>query len=150
MKTKRGRPPIHRKAMTAAQRQARHRLKVKGQRQRYQPPPGYYDAKAKLIEQRHEFERARREWGHEEGVFVDGAFMSSNEVIRLSKLSGSEARIRIAQIRVETKSDACGMVAAYMELMHVSFEELVRSFGKKLRGFSAVPITATPSACDFP
>jgi hypothetical protein len=123
--------------MTAAERQARHRRKVKSERQRrpYQPPPGYGAAKAKLIEQGHQFERARREWGHEEGVFVDGAFLSSNQVIELAKLPPPAAVARIAAIREQTKGDACGMVAAYMTSMHVSFEEIVRAFGKKLRGF---------------
>jgi hypothetical protein len=129
--------------MTAAERQARHRQKVKGERRQYQPPPGYYEAKAKLSAQGHGFERARREWGFEEGVFVDGAFLSSLEVIELAKLPVLAAAARIAAKRRTTKHWACSVVADYMRTMHVSFEEIVRHFGKKLRGFDGVVPTAT-------
>jgi len=130
-----GRPPIHRKAMTPAQRQARRREKLKQlakqekaqvERTPYQPPQGYARAKGQLIAQGHVFERARREFGFEEGVFVDGAFMRTDEVIALADLSPKERQQRITERRREWKDDACGAVEGYMGAMHVSFEELAR------------------------
>jgi hypothetical protein len=93
---KRGGRPIGRRAMTAAQRQARRRRRLREAarprqqeqqqevaRRAYQPPYGYGQAKAQLQAQGHHFERTRREFRFEEGVFVDGAFLGSHEVIEL-------------------------------------------------------------------
>src|SRR6516225_1071610 len=94
---RRGRPPLGRRPMTAAQRQARRRERLRkakaereaqeGKRRAYQPPYGYNRAKEQLINAGHHFQRARREFGFEEGVFVDGAFISSYEVIALAELA---------------------------------------------------------------
>ena len=72
-----GRPPIRRKAMTPAQRQARHREKLRRLakeetaaamigRRLYQPPHGHGRAKERLLGVGHTFERARSEFGFEE------------------------------------------------------------------------------------
>jgi hypothetical protein len=88
--TRRGRPPIHRKAMTAAQRQARRREKLKklakiahppkkkmGEPSR--PPVGYGRVKHEMMAQGHQFEAARREFGFEEGLFLDGALVDGGK-----------------------------------------------------------------------
>ena len=81
--------------MTAAQRQARRRKRLRKAKdarlqRAYQPPHGYGRAKSQLLAQGHCFERARREFGFEEGVFVDGAFLGTLEVIRLAELPPQE------------------------------------------------------------
>ena len=108
-RTRRGRPPIHRKAMTAAERQARRRQRLKEiarqrqqeqmERRAYQPPRGYGRAKEQMIKEGHQFERARREFGFEEGVFVDGAFLGTSEVIDLATLPLQQRQQRIAEHR---------------------------------------------------
>jgi hypothetical protein len=139
---KRGRPPLGRKAMTAAQRQARRRAKLRqkiaqeqqhhqemrGIRRLYQPPTGYGRAKEQLTAQGHEFERARRDFGFEEGVFVDGAFLDSTEVIELAAMPLKERQQRLAARRLATKDDACGAVKGYMARQRVSLDELVQYF----------------------
>jgi hypothetical protein len=119
--------------MTAAERQVRRRQKLKreelerrhqeGQRRAYQPPYGYNRAKEQMIREGHEFERARRDWGFEEGVFVDSAFLSSSEVIELAAMPRQERVARIIDSRRLGKDFACSAVRAYMECMHVSLEE---------------------------
>jgi hypothetical protein len=135
MRRKRGRPPIHKKAMTAAERQARRREKVRREEKerRYRlgdhgdalrPPYGYQAAKDQMIHEGHVFERTRREWGFEEGVFVDGAMLSGSEIIKLAKLPIAERKSRIAEARTMMKNQACFAVECYMERLHVTFEEL--------------------------
>jgi hypothetical protein len=134
---KRGRPPLGRRAMTDAERQAKQRQKRRTlARQRlvelkqaagigtYQPPKGYRRAKETLIKLGHAFERARREWGFEEGVFVDGAFVSSHEVIALADLPSSERRQLLEQARQQNKDVAIEAVVAFMRAMRVSVDEL--------------------------
>ena len=77
---KRGRPPIGKKAMTDAQRQARWRKRkletaLEGQRRAgRQPPYGYGKAKETLLAEGHKFTRVHDSFGEEfGGVFVDGA-----------------------------------------------------------------------------
>jgi hypothetical protein len=133
---KRGRPPVYRTAMTAAERQARRREKLRkaaqqaaaeaGAYRAYQPPHGYGKAKATLQAHGHHFERARREFGFEEGVFVDGAFLGTDEVIALAKLPKAEREQRLAEHRLARKDDACGAVASYMAALRVSFDEFIR------------------------
>jgi hypothetical protein len=130
MKTKRGRPPIGRKAMTDAQRQARRRAKLKQialerKQRRYQPPPGYGAAKRQLRVGGHQFEWARRDRGFEEGVFVDGAFLGSRQVIELAGPPPQERDPWLAEQRQATKSDACGAVVGYMQGLHVTLDELI-------------------------
>ena len=99
---KRGRPPLGRKAMTAAQRQARRRERVRKQQQQamtrpYQPPPGYGAAKRALRAAGHRFELARMEWGFEGGTFVDGVFLDTSEVMYLAELSPREREQQLAE-----------------------------------------------------
>jgi hypothetical protein len=111
---KRGRRPIHRKAMTAAERQARHRAKLRkianDARKRSDeykralgevrlPPYGYNKVKAKLQTEGHDFERARREFGFEEGLFLDGALMTAHDVMALAEMSRPERLEEIAKTR---------------------------------------------------
>jgi hypothetical protein len=138
---KRGRPPVGRKAMTGAQRQARwrkrsrERMRQQGQeppRRIYQPPHGYGWAREKLIAQGHQFTRASRDAGFEEGVFVDGAYLGSGEVIALAEKSPHERKQWLAEQRRDTKHFACGVVEHYMETLRVSLDELIAS--ASLRG----------------
>jgi hypothetical protein len=142
---KRGRPPIHRKAMTAAQRQARRREKLRriareeaakaSERQAYRPPHGYGNAKQTLIDKGHCFVRAKREYGFEEGVFVDGAYLGSQEVIELAEISQRKDRDAwLAKRRIETKADACGAVQGYMNDLQVTLKELANPtpIGKRI------------------
>jgi hypothetical protein len=130
---KRGRPPLGRKAMTAAQRQAKRRgiLRTKARRAQgrrpYQPHPDYPDAKTQMRTE-HTFLSARREFGHEWGVFVDGALLSTQEVIELANLPRAERFQRLAEERQKRKSDACHEVVHYMRALHVTFEELLSFF----------------------
>ena len=147
-KPKRGRPPLGRKAMTGAQRQARYlatrrkrlayleRLKCEEQNGRrmsgdYQPAAGYSLARGQLKADGHQFERARREWGFEEGVFIDGAFMDSYEVVQLSKLPADARKKQIVERRYESKSQACFAVESYMSELKVSRAELITYFNQK-------------------
>jgi hypothetical protein len=137
---KRGRPPLGRKAMTAAERQARRRERLReaeNARRREQgqplahrpsqPPHGYGRAKEQLIAEGHHFERARREFGFEEGTFVDGAYLGSSDVIDLAALPLEERQQRLAEARHATKDFACGAVEQYMAALHVSRDELIES-----------------------
>ena len=122
--------------MTAAQRQARRRERLRkakaereaqeGKRRAYQPPYGYNRAKEQLINAGHHFQRARREFGFEEGVFVDGAFLGSGEVIALAELAPAERQQRLAKARHDWKDLACGSVKSYMDMMQVSLDELIQ------------------------
>jgi hypothetical protein len=132
---KRGRRPLGRKAMTAAQRQARRRQRVRKaarkQREERQPRPyqtahGYEKAKAELQTLGHRFEHARREFGFEEGVFVDGALINSLAVIELAKLSPRDRQQQLAEARKDNKDFACSAVASYMRAMWVSLDELTQ------------------------
>jgi hypothetical protein len=124
--------------MTAAERQARRRQRVReaeAARQRekrglaarpYQPPHGYGKAKEQLIAAGHCFERARHDFGFEEGTFLDGAFLGSHEVMALAPLPPPERKRRLAEIRQATKEDACSAVVGYMAALHVTRDELMR------------------------
>jgi hypothetical protein len=137
-KHRRGRPPLGRKAMTNAQRQARHRQRLKeaakqraeellrGQRRPSQPPYGYNKAKAQLQAAGHRFETARRDLGFEEGTFVDGAFLGSHEVLALADMPPRERQQLLAEVRRTLKDDACGAVQGYMAALRVTLDELVR------------------------
>ena len=110
---KRGRPPIGKKAMTAAQRQARWRRRkletaLEGQhRANLQPPYGYRMAKETLIKEGHKFTRVHDSFGEEfGGVFVDGAYLSTLDVIALAKLSPPECKQQLAEARRDTKGFA--------------------------------------------
>ena len=144
MRHKRGRPPIGKKAMTPAQRQARRRAKLAeaAKRQRWQQdgrrpnglgylPLGYNPATQQMQHEGHDFERARSEFGFEEGVFVDGASVGTLEVIELAKLPVKERRTRITERRRATKDFACSAVGGYMNTLQVSREELVRYFEER-------------------
>ena len=144
---KRGRPRIGRRAMTNTQRQARWRKRKRETeaarpsqqeqellRRAYQPPFGYGRAKQQLIDQGHQFARARREFGFEEGVFVDGALLGSRQVIALAEQSPHERQQWLAEQRRATKVFACNSVQQYMELMRVSLDELITAAkGRKPR-----------------
>jgi hypothetical protein len=134
---KRGRPPIGRKAMTAAERQARWRKRLlqeaeaarqQPERRADQPPYGYERAKAQLLTEGRHFERARREFGFEEGVFVDGAFLGTPTVIRLAELPPQERQRLLAEGRRDGKNFACNAVRGYMEALQVSLDELIAYF----------------------
>jgi hypothetical protein len=124
--------------MTAAERQARRRQRMREaevarQREKrglsarpYQPPHGYGKAKEQLIAAGHRFERARRDFGFEEGTFLDGAFLGSSEVIALASLSPPERKRQLAEIRQARKEDACDAVVGYMAALHVTRDELLR------------------------
>ena len=129
--------------MTAAERQARRREKLRETARRrllewkqargigtYQPPVGYARAKGKLLAQGRHFERARRDWGFEEGVFIDGALMGTLEVIKLAELSPPEQQRVLAEHQRDTKADACSAVQAYMKELWVSLDELTRYLSK--------------------
>jgi len=96
-------------------------------RRPYRPPHGYPKAKERLLQAGHKFERARREWGFEEGVFIDGAFVGSCEVIALAEMSSSERKQWLVKQREATKDHAVAAVEAFMDTMHVNFEDLCRS-----------------------
>jgi hypothetical protein len=117
--------------MTGAERQARHRQRVAAakreaalRRQPYQPPHGYAKAKDALLAAGHVFERARREFGFEEGVFVDGALLSSHEVIALAELAAAERQRWLDAKRAKTRDDAIGAVRSYMMALRTSLAEL--------------------------
>jgi hypothetical protein len=123
--------------MTNAERQAKRRKKLRDMaRQRliadkqaadigtYQPPKGYQQAKTKLQQQGHSFERARREFGFEEGTFIDGAFVLTREVIALVDLPASERQQWLADQRQRWKNFAVAAVMSYMKAMRVSVDEL--------------------------
>ncbi len=137
-KPKRGRPPIGRKAMTAAQRQAKRRAKLRqaaklaqelreGRPPPYQPPHGYNPAKEKLLKEGHVFERARREAGFEQGVFVDGAFLDSRNVVEMAKMPKAERERFLEQARRLGKDLAVSAVVHYMEMMRISVADLEAS-----------------------
>ena len=134
-KPKRGRPPIGRKAMTPAQRQAKRRAKLRQEaklvkelregRPTYEPPPGYNKAKEKLRAEGHEFERARAAAGFEFGVFVDGAFVFSSDVITMAEMPRKERERFLDQERQRRKDFAVGAVAHYMQVMRVTVDDLL-------------------------
>jgi hypothetical protein len=115
---KRGRPPLGRKAMTAAERQAQRRQRLReaarkqreerqlGRRRAFQPAHGYGQSKALRRAQGHHFERAREEFGFEGGVFVDGAFLDTWAVVELAKLDPRERQQRLAKVRKDGKNCA--------------------------------------------
>jgi hypothetical protein len=86
--------------MTVAERQARRRKRLRtaeaikrheaGERRPFQPPYGYTKAKQALIAGGYAFKRARRDWGFEESVIVDGAYVSTHEVIALAGMATPE------------------------------------------------------------
>jgi hypothetical protein len=134
---RRGRPPLGRKAMTDAERQAKRRVRIKheaklakelqtGRPPLFQPPHGYPKAKEQLQKAGHEFWRARREWGHEEGVFVDGAFVSSRDVIMLADMPEAERQQWLDQQRMDWKDFSIGDVVSFMAMMRVSLDELIK------------------------
>jgi hypothetical protein len=142
--------------MTAAERQARRRRRLRAEaraaererlarddpfgRRVSQPPHGYARAKEVLMAAGHVFERARREAGFEEGLFVDGAFLSTDEVIGLAGLSARERRDRLAELRRDTKDFAVGAVEHYMAILRVSLDELGERAGR--RGAAGSPAAA--------
>jgi hypothetical protein len=129
--------------MTAAERQARRRRQLREvakaverallEREQplasrlFQPPHGYGKAKALLRAQGHHFEWARREWGFEEGTFVDGAFLGSGEVVALADLAPAERQERLAETRQQRKDMACVAVEGYMAALRVSLDELIQN-----------------------
>lgn len=132
---RRGRPPLGRRAMTDAERQAKRRERLRKEAKHsdtyvravgeVRPPPhGYHKAKQQLREQGHHFERTRREWGFEFGIFVDGAFVSSDDVIMLADMSKPERQQWLDAKRIDGKHDAIHAVRCYMAMMGVSLDEL--------------------------
>jgi hypothetical protein len=142
---KRGPRPLGRRAMTPAERQARRRQRLRelarlreleqhearGEHRLYQPPPGYGKAKSLLQSQGHHFERERRDFGFEEGVFVDGALLGTDEVIEIAKLTAHERQQWLGEQRHTRKSFACDAVEGYMNTLHVSREELLQYFAQR-------------------
>jgi hypothetical protein len=125
--------------MTAAERQAKRRERLWKEaelaRRRDGPrrpgedtPPvhGYPQAKQKMLAEGHTFERCRREWGFEEGVFVDGAFVNSGEVVHPATLPKTEREKALAENRHRNKDFACMAIRSYMDAMRVSRDELVQ------------------------
>ena len=90
------------------------------------PPHGYNKAKAKLQAEDHHFERARREFGFEFGVFVDGALMEADSVMALAEMLPQDRLQWIARERLAWKDQACNAVAGYMRALNVSHEEMLR------------------------
>jgi hypothetical protein len=143
-KKRRGRPPIGRKALTAAQKQARYRQRLKeaakqraeellrGQRRLHQPPYGYAKAKQKLIEAGHQFNRVNDGQGREfGGTFVDGAYVTTHEVIVLADMTLTERKQRLDEARRTHKDVACDAVEEYMEALRVSFDELAAHVARR-------------------
>jgi hypothetical protein len=146
-KAKRGRKPLGRKAMTPAQRQARHRQRgkekaelaarmaaeAKGRRHKELPPPGYHRAKQELQAAGHCFQRVHEEFGREfGGVFVDGAWMDTFDVSKLADMPAQERKQRLDKARHLTKDAACDAVTAYMAALHVSFDELAHYYASSV------------------
>jgi hypothetical protein len=132
--------------MTDAERQAKRRERLRKEaeiaRRRVQrrsgevrpPAHGYPQAKQKMLAEGHTFERCRREWGFEEGVFVDGALVDSGEVVHLATLPKTEREKVLAEKRRRNKDFACHAVRSYMDAMQVSIEELIREEDNVGRG----------------
>ena len=123
--------------MTAAERQAKRRQRLRkeaeiarrmeGPRRSGEVRPyvhGYPQAKQKMLAEGHTFERCRREWGFEEGVFVDGACVWSGEVVNLADLPLSERKQVLAERRRESKQFAVLAVECYMDALQVSLGDL--------------------------
>jgi hypothetical protein len=125
--------------MTAAQKQARYRKRLKeaakkraaelaAARLLYQPPVGYSRAKQRLIEAGHQFKRIHDAFGREfGGVFVDGAYMATLEVIALADMAPGERKQRLAKARRAHKDVACDAVTA--AALEVSLDELIAYVG---------------------
>ena len=77
-----------------------------------------------MIAEGHTFERARREFGFEEGVFVDGAYLSSHEGIAFVELSIEDRQQQLAEARLASKTFACTAVQSYMEALQVTLDDL--------------------------
>ena len=83
-----------------------------------------------MLAEGHQFERARREFEFEEGVFVDGAYLASSEVIDLAALPKPEREQRLAEVRRDRKDDACVVVEGYMGVLRVSRREIIEYANK--------------------
>jgi hypothetical protein len=59
------------------------------------------------------------------GTFVDGAYLSTHEVIELAELPPRERQQRIDEARRINKQVACEAVEAYMERLRVTLDELI-------------------------
>jgi hypothetical protein len=95
------------------------------------PPAGYAEAKELLIREGHHFERTREDGPWEEGVFVDGAYVSSADVIDLATWETAAERTQwLTERRRERKGEACRAVEIYMQAMRVSLDELTRYLSK--------------------
>ena len=153
---KRGCKPIGRKAMTPAERQAKRRAKLREEARKAliafrqaqgvgtcQPPHGYAKAKQTLQMEGRVFERARRDWGFEDGVFVDGAFISSHEVIRLADTAPADVDRVLADRRRDTKSFAIDAVLAFAAGMRVSLKDLQERIPPKTDHSAALPAPYT-------
>jgi hypothetical protein len=101
----------------------------------YQPAHGYPKAKEHLLKDGHKFERARGEWGFEEGVFVDGAFVNSGEIVHLATLPKTERKKVLAENRLRNKDFACNAVRSYMAEMRVSLDELAAAIAERLQPY---------------
>jgi hypothetical protein len=120
--------------MTDAQRQARHRQHVKeaakqaaaaaGRGGPTSPPARLPKGQGKAA-LGGAASSAPREFGFEEGAFVDGALVSSYEVIALVEMSPPKRKERLDEARRATKADACMAVRSYMAVLHVSLDDLV-------------------------
>jgi hypothetical protein len=125
--------------MTQAQRQARYRERRKQaakeavaafeKRRAFQPPHGYAKAKQQLIEAGHQFVRIHDGHGREfGGVFVDGAYLMTTQVVAMASMSITERKRLLAEARRTHKDVACDAVKAYMETLRVSLDDLVRQW----------------------
>ena len=119
---------------TAYRHLAKTRAKAKANglrepHQRYQPPHGYAQAKDTLIRQGHSFERARRDWGFEWGVFVDGAYLESGAAMQLVDMPPAERREYLAKERAVSKDLACAAVRSLMRDLRVTVADLRATAG---------------------
>lgn len=124
--------------MTDAERQAKRRASLRQQaRDRARrdgprapsvvrpPPDGYAQAKQALQESGHCFERTRREWGFEEGVFVDGVLVTGADVVMLAAMPPPERKQGLDDRRPQGKHHAIHAVRCYMDMMRVGLDDLL-------------------------
>jgi hypothetical protein len=69
-----------------------------------------------------------REFG---GVFVDGAYLATSDVINLANHEPPSRAEFLARAKDRHKNVACEAVEAYMQSLHVNRDELIRYFEQR-------------------